>query len=227
MPSPSGGFAPSPEARRLYLTFDDGPDPQWTPRVLDILAEAAISATFFLIGVHAVRHPALVRRIAAEGHDTGNHTWSHRHPWTLLSPAARKEVRDGTDAIAGIVGSVPKFFRPPHGRLRRCMIEEAERGGQTLVLWNRSAVDWGPLGSAHGVAQRLSAAVAGDIILMHDGGRGINHPEELVKVLPEFLSNINRRSLVPGLLPDLKRSSGSKNIRSTQGKDAPNRYGRE
>ena len=196
------GFAQQSEARLVYLTFDDGPDPQWTPRILDILADAAVSATFFLVGQLAVRHPALVRRLAAEGHEAGNHTWSHRHPWTVLSSTARKEVHDGAAAIADIIGRTPKFFRPPHGRLRRCMIEEAERGGQALVLWNRSAVDWGPLGSAHGVARRLSAAKAGDIVLMHDGGRGINHPEELVKVLPEYLSSLSRRGLVPSLLPD-------------------------
>jgi len=202
MASLSVGFAQPPEARCVYLTFDDGPDPQWTPRILDILAEAAVPATFFLVGRLAVRYPALVRRLAAEGHEAGNHTWSHRHPWTVLSSTARKEVHDGAAAIADIIGRAPKFFRPPHGRLRRCMIEEAERGGQTLVLWNHSAVDWGPLGSARGVAHRLSAAQAGDIVLMHDGGRGINHPEELVKVLPEFLSNLSRRGLVPSLLPD-------------------------
>jgi len=186
---------------RLYLTFDDGPDPQWTPRVLDILAEAAIPATFFLIGQLAVRHPTLVRRIATEGHEVGNHTWSHRHPWAILPATARKEVQDGAAAIAGIVGRVPKLFRPPHGRLRRCMIEEADRGCQALMLWNRSAVDWGPLGSASGIARRLSEAVKDDVILMHDGGRGINHPEELVKVLPEFLFSLNQRGLVPSLFP--------------------------
>lgn len=202
MPSPRIGFAQPPEARFVYLTFDDGPDPQWTPRVLDILAEAAVPATFFLVGRLAVRYPALVRRLAAEGHEAGNHTWSHRHPWTSLPSAARKEVHDGAAAIAGIIGRAPKFFRPPHGRLRRCMIEEAQRGGQTLVLWNHSAVDWGPLGFARRVAHRLNAARAGDIVLMHDGGRGINHPEELVKVLPEFLSSLGRRGLMPSLLPD-------------------------
>jgi len=186
---------------RLYLTFDDGPDPQWTPRVLDILAEAAIPATFFLIGQLAVRHPTLVRRIATEGHEVGNHTWSHRHPWAILPATARKEVQDGAAAIAGIVGRVPKLFRPPHGRLRRCMIEEADRGGQALVLWNRSAVDWGPRGSARGIARRLSEAVKDDIILMHDGRPGINHPGELVKALPEFLSSLNQRGLVPSLFP--------------------------
>lgn len=212
MASLSVGFAQPPEARCVYLTFDDGPDPQWTPRILDILAEAAVPATFFLVGRLAVRYPALVRRLAAEGHEAGNHTWSHRHPWTVLASTARKEVHHGAAAIADLIGRAPKFFRPPHGRLRRCMVEAAERGGQTLVLWNRSAVDWGPLGAARAIAARLGAVQAGDIVLMHDGGRGINHPEELVKVLPEFLSNLSRRGLAPSLLPELGPQPGRTSV---------------
>ena len=196
------GLAQPPEAGRVYLTFDDGPDARWTPRILDILAQANVCATFFVVGRFALEQVALVRRVAANGHELGNHTWSHRHPWTVLASTARKEVRDGAAAIADLIGRAPKFFRPPHGRLRRCMIEEAERGGQTLALWSQSAVDWGPLGSARRITHRLSAARAGDIVLMHDGGRGINRPEELVKVLPEFLSNLSRRGLVPSLLPE-------------------------
>ncbi len=206
------GFAQPPEAGRVYLTFDDGPDARWTPRILDILAQANVCATFFVVGRFALEQVALVRRVAANGHELGNHTWSHRHPWTVLASTARKEVRDGAAAIANLIGRAPKFFRPPHGRLRRCMIEEAERGGQTLALWNQSAVDWGPLGSARRIAHRLSAAQAGDIVLMHDGGRGINRPEELVKVLPEFLSNLSRRRLVPSLLPELGPQPGRTSI---------------
>lgn len=193
--------APRRRQGRVYLTFDDGPDARWTPRILDLLAQANVRATFFAVGRQAREQASLVQRIAACGHEIGNHTWSHRHPWTMLASTARKEVHDGAAAIADLIGRAPKFFRPPHGRLRRCMIEEAERGGQKLVLWNRSALDWGPLGAARAIAARLSAAQAGEIILMHDGGRGINHPEELVKVLPEFLSNLGRRGLVPSLLP--------------------------
>lgn len=185
----------------MYLSFDDGPDARWTPLILDLLAQANARATFFVVGRPAREQASLVRRIAACGHEIGNHTWSHRHPWTMLPSVARQEVRDGAAAIADSIGRAPEFFRPPHGRLRRCMIEEAERGGQSLVLWNRSAVDWGPRGSARGIAARLGAAQAGDIVLMHDGGRGINHPDELVKVLPEFLSSLSRRGLVPSLLP--------------------------
>lgn len=190
------------EARRICLTFDDGPDPRWTPRIFEILARANVSATFFVVGRLALKQAALIRQIVANGHELGNHTWSHRHPWILSAAAARQEVHDGAAVIAELSGRSPKFFRPPHGRLRRCMIEEAERGGQTLVLWNRSAVDWGPLGYERGIARRLAATQAGEIVLAHDGGRGINRPEELVKALPHFLANLASRGLVPGLLAD-------------------------
>jgi peptidoglycan/xylan/chitin deacetylase (PgdA/CDA1 family) len=200
MASLPSGFAQPPEAGRVYLTFDDGPDARWTPRILDILAEAAVPATFFLVGRLAVRYPALVRRLAAEGHVAGNHTWSHRHPWTMLSSTARKEVHDGAAAIADLIGRAPKFFRPPHGRLRRCMIEEAERGGQTLVLWNHSAVDWGPWASAAGIAARLDAIQGGDIVLLHDGRGRINRPWRTAEVLPAFLDRLRRRDLRPARL---------------------------
>lgn len=181
-----------PAAGSVYLTFDDGPDEHWTPRILDLLAQRNVLATFFVVGRFALEQPELVRRIAAQGHEVGNHSWSHRHPWTLSPEAARLEVRDGAAAIADLIGQEPVFFRPPHGRLRRSMLEEMERGGQTLVLWDRSAVDWGPLGRASGISRRLKAVQDGDIVLMHDGGRGINRPEELVRVLPQFLAHLKQ-----------------------------------
>ena len=70
-------------AERVYLTFDDGPDPQWTPRVLDVLDEAGVKATFFAVGQQAQRSPDLVRRVHGAGHAIGNHTYSHRHPWFM------------------------------------------------------------------------------------------------------------------------------------------------
>lgn len=179
-----------PAAGSVYLTFDDGPDENWTPRVLDLLAEQSLQATFFIVGRFAIEHPELVRRIASHGHAVGNHTWSHRHPWAVSAAVARQEVRAGTQAIADIIGKAPVFFRPPHGRLRRCMLEEIEREGQTLVLWDRSAVDWGPFGLADKILRRLDAVQDGDIVLMHDSGRGINRPDELVKVLPTFLASL-------------------------------------
>jgi peptidoglycan/xylan/chitin deacetylase (PgdA/CDA1 family) len=198
-PPPPLMRAPADE-RRIYLTFDDGPDPVWTPRILDVLAAANASATFFVVGRFARQAAAVVRRLADAGHEIENHSWSHRHPWTLLRAAARAEVRDGAAAVADLVGRKPSYFRPPHGRLRRCMIEEAAASGQRVALWSLSAVDWGPLGRAAGIGVRLRAARAGDIILMHDGGRGINRPAELARVLPGFLESLLQRGLVPSRL---------------------------
>ncbi len=197
-----GRIAGSPH---VYLTFDDGPDPVWTPRVLDVLAACQAPATFFAIGQSVQRYPALMRRIAADGHDVGNHTWSHRHPWWLSTRAARREVRDGFAAIADATGVAPRAFRPPHGRLRPCMIEEAERGGQRLVLWSVSAIDWGPFGAARHIAGRLNRVRAGDVILMHDGQRRINRPLELLTVLPAFLHGLAHEGLRPATLWALDR----------------------
>jgi peptidoglycan/xylan/chitin deacetylase (PgdA/CDA1 family) len=188
------------EADRIYLTFDDGPDREWTPRVLDLLAAAGARATFFVVGKLARANPAMVRRAVAEGHAIGNHSWSHRHPWMVTCATARREVRDGAAAIADIVGHAPAHYRPPHGRLRRCAIEEARDSGQRVVLWNVSAIDWGPLGGAGRINARLDAVRAADIVLMHDGGWGINRPDQLTRVLPSFFDRLRRRSLTPASL---------------------------
>jgi peptidoglycan/xylan/chitin deacetylase (PgdA/CDA1 family) len=93
--------------RRVYLTFDDGPDREWTPRILDVLAAANASATFFVVGRIARQAAAVVRRLADAGHEIENHSWSHRHPWTLPRAVARAEVRDGAAAVADLVGRQP------------------------------------------------------------------------------------------------------------------------
>lgn len=189
---------------RVYLSFDDGPDAEWTPRVLDVLAQANTRATFFVIGRQAKAAATLLRRAAAEGHEIGNHTWSHRHPWTLSREGAKREVRDGAKTIADIIGQPPKLFRPPHGRMRRCMLEEASASDQTAVLWSLSAIDWGPLGRADEIAERLAQVKSGDIVLMHDGRNRHNNPNELLSVLPSFLAQLQARQLAPAVLSSIK-----------------------
>jgi len=188
---------------RVYLTFDDGPDPEWTPRILDLLAEANVRATFFVVGRRARELGALLRRVSGAGHQVGNHSFGHRHPWLVSPSMARSEVRDGAGAIADVLGQVPRFYRPPHGRLRRCAIDEARRCGESVVLWSRSAVDWGPLGRSQAIAARLRETEAGDIVLMHDGRGGINRPDALCRVLPEFLASVCARGLAPACLPEM------------------------
>lgn len=188
-------------AQHVYLTFDDGPDPRWTPQILDMLAQARMHATFFAIGESAQREPALMRAVAAAGHAIGNHTFSHRHPWLMRSRAARAQVRDGAKALSDVLGDEPAFFRPPHGRSRPCMTDEARLHGERMVMWDRSAIDWGWLGTAPRIAARLDRVRAGDIVLMHDGQNVHNRPDQLLQVLPEFLRELSRRELRSARLP--------------------------
>ncbi len=141
----------------VYLTFDDGPDRDWTPRILDLLKQAQARATFFVIGECARREPGLVKRIAAEGHAIGNHTLSHRHPWTMSNDSARAEVRQGAAVIAGILGQSARLYRAPHGRQRACMNDEARVRTDGDVHWDLSVIDWGPFGSADRIAARIAA----------------------------------------------------------------------
>lgn len=180
---------------RVFLTFDDGPSAEWTPQVLDVLLVHNARATFFVVGCRALKHAALLRRIAAAGHEIGNHTFSHRHPWSLSGIAARREVRAGSQAVSDVIGRQPKWFRPPHGRLRRCMAEEAAGIDQTTALWSISAIDWGWLATTDGISRRLDRVGVGDIVLMHDAVGKRNRPDKLLAVLPKFLSTLSRREL--------------------------------
>ena len=188
-------------ADRVYLTFDDGPDPEWTPRVLDALEQAKAKATFFAVGQQAQRLPDLIRRVHDAGHAVGNHTFSHRHPWFMSQQTARAQVRDGANAISDVLGVAPRFYRPPHGRQRACMSDEAKRCGEQIVLWDVSAVDWGPLGVVDSIEKRLNAVKGGDIVLMHDGQNKHNRPDQLLQILPLFLRKLADRGLHPALLP--------------------------
>ena len=177
-------------AEHVHLTFDDGPDPHWTPRVLEVLARHGVTATFFMVGQQALAHPEVARAVAAAGHRLGNHSFSHRHPWRMRAADARREVRDGTTALEDICGRPVSLFRPPFGRVRYCMTAEAVLCGQIQVLWDRSAIDWGPLGRSAWIARRLARVQPDEIVLMHDGAGQRNRPAELLRVLPGLLRRL-------------------------------------
>lgn len=199
----------------VNVTFDDGPDPDWTPAILDLLAAAGARATFFVIGRRAASSPALLRRAVAEGHEIGNHGWSHRHPFAVNARRARLEVIDGARAIEDALGRPAHFFRPAHGRVRAQMLDAAAERGQHLVLWDVSALDWGPLGTARAIGRRLDRVRANDIVLMHDSSRGINRPAELALALPGFLDGLRRLHLVS--MPLLAGLGGRREDRSEHG----------
>jgi peptidoglycan/xylan/chitin deacetylase (PgdA/CDA1 family) len=160
----------------LALTFDDGPNPAWTPRLLDILASHSVHASFFLLGSRAQAEPALVRQIAAAGHLIGNHSWSH--PNLAIASASRieRELSRTSQTLEEISGAPVRFFRPPFGARRPEVLRVARRLGMVPVMWNAMTSDWeNP--SAEAIASRLIRAIdklacrgrAANIVL-HDGG---------------------------------------------------------
>ncbi|MDT8408148.1 MAG: polysaccharide deacetylase family protein [Wenzhouxiangellaceae bacterium] len=186
----------------IALTFDDGPDPRFTPRLLDLLAGSRVPATFFVIASLAVEYPEIIRRMLDEGHAVESHGWTHRHAWLQSSKSASMQVRRAGDELALLSGRAPRWFRPPYGRLRPAMRAAAAAAGQRVALWSRSAVDWGPAAKASQISARLGRVEAGDIILMHDGRNRHNRPAVTLEALPGFLSLLADRGLQATLLPD-------------------------
>ena len=160
----------------LALTFDDGPNPAWTPRLLETLAAHEIRATFFLLGSRAQAEPELVRRIAAAGHLIGNHSWSHPNLALTARSRIREELARTCLAVEEITGAPVKFFRPPFGARRPAALAEARELGMVPMLWNAMTGDWKEP-SGERIAASLTARIdrlqrrgwAANIVL-HDGG---------------------------------------------------------
>jgi peptidoglycan/xylan/chitin deacetylase (PgdA/CDA1 family) len=143
---------------QLALTFDDGPNPVWTPRLLDLLANYGVRATFFLVGSHACSEPALVRRIVAAGHIIGNHTWSHPNLALTKSSRVEEELIRTSRTLEQIAGNPVRFFRPPFGARRPIVLRIARGLGMTPVLWNAMTSDWSDP-SADSIARHLIRSI--------------------------------------------------------------------
>jgi peptidoglycan/xylan/chitin deacetylase (PgdA/CDA1 family) len=160
----------------LALTFDDGPNAMWTPRLLDILAQHEARATFFLLGSRAAAQPELVRRIATAGHTIGNHSWSHPNLARTRSSRVRQELRQTSEVLQQIAGAPVRFFRPPFGARRPVVFRIARELGLEPVLWNAMTSDWSE-SSANRIANQLMTKIDGlemrgraANIVLHDGG---------------------------------------------------------
>jgi len=191
-PGATGG-AVAPRTGALALTFDDGPDPVWTPKILDVLAEHHVHATFFVVGTAAAEHPDLVRRMIEEGHEVGVHTFTHVDLATVPQWRRDLEFRAAQSALAGASGITSSLFRPPYSSSPAALtdgtwsvIVDAADRGYVSVLSSLDSRDW----ERPGVAQIVHNATptggdSGDVLLMHDGG---GDRSETVAALDELLA---------------------------------------
>ena len=181
----------------VAITFDDGPDPKWTPQILDILKERGVHAAFFLVGQNCEDHPSLVTRIVAEGHEIGNHTYSHRN-LALMSETMMQLELDATQRlIQSITGLSTTLFRPPYNAdsnpadlAELGPLELAEKLGYTIVLEKIDPRDWAQPGAAEIVQRVKDLRDEGNIILLHDAG---GDRAQTVAALPKIIDYLHAR----------------------------------
>jgi peptidoglycan/xylan/chitin deacetylase (PgdA/CDA1 family) len=175
-------------SKRVALTFDDGPDPVWTPKILELLKENGVKATFCLVGDRVREHPELVRRIAAEGHTLCNHTKGHE--LDLRDESAeqiRTNLTETNDLIADAAGRKPKYFRAPGGFWSPEVVGIARELGMASIGWTVDPQDWREPGTAAIATTLREQCRNGAIVLLHDGGGDRGQTYEAVRdLLPEL-----------------------------------------
>lgn len=196
----------------VALTFDDGPDPRYTPAILDILKEKGVTATFFVVGRHVERYPDLARRIVAEGHEIANHTYSHRNLFKAGQEIIEREIARAEKAILEVTGQRPRYFRPPRGLYDSNVMRIMQERGYTMVLFSLSSFDWLEV-SHRDIAGRIVSRIrGGDVILFHDSGDliGPDGGDRLntVKALPEVIDGLKARGYRFVTIRDLMILSG-------------------
>jgi peptidoglycan/xylan/chitin deacetylase (PgdA/CDA1 family) len=180
--------------RAVALTFDDGPDPIYTPRILETLARYQARATFFLVGERAQRHPEIVQAIEAAHHEVGNHTYTHSHLWVLPPAKTRHELTRCAEVLTAITGRPPRYFRPPWGKFNFVAYRHAARLGEARVLWSLRAEGWRPAAAPNAIVRTVERRLhPGAVIDLHDGGGVSGTPARTAQALPELLDLLRAR----------------------------------
>jgi peptidoglycan/xylan/chitin deacetylase (PgdA/CDA1 family) len=176
------------DGQYIAMTFDDGPHKTNTPRLLDMLKERHIHATFFLVGENVVENQEIVKRILAEGHELGNHSWSHPNLQVMGDAGVRDQLQRTQDAITKASGVTPKLLRPPYGSFTTRQKNWAHgEFGFTVVLWDVDPEDWKYRNAERVKREILKAAVSGSIVLSHDIHK------TTVDAMPEVLDTLTAR----------------------------------
>lgn len=184
--------------RGYALTFDDGPHPQGTPAVLEILAGAGVRATFFLVGEQVRRSPALVGEILAAGHDIGVHCDRHRNLLRLAPWQVRDDLARAQEEIERRAGRASELYRPPYGILNAAALAVAHERGWRTLLWSHWGRDWEAGATAESIASLVTAGVGeGSVLLLHDADDygAPSSWRRTVAALPRVLDTLHERGL--------------------------------
>jgi len=183
----------------IALTFDDGPEPKVTPKILKALEAYDAKATFFVLGSYAKRHPAVLRETALQGHVIGSHTWSH--PAKPTQKSAGPEIWKTAKAINEATGIWPSTFRPPYGLDKAYTAQLARREGYSSIIWNKSGADTAKGSTADTIYMNATLrARPGDIILFHDGPGKAHTAAAVPRILKTLKKNGYEFITVPDML---------------------------
>ncbi len=176
------------KSAKIALTFDDGPHPKQTDKILDLLEQYDIKATFFVIGQNAVYYPKPLKRAVSQGHEIGNHTFRHEGISKMSEPMLEKELRDTEKIIYELTGTPVSLFRPPEGACSETILTAAKNKDYPIILWTVDTRDW-DLASTDTIIKTVESQVRnGSILLFHDYTRPGAHTLDALKIL------------IPGLL---------------------------
>ncbi|WP_173916894.1 polysaccharide deacetylase family protein [Halobacillus sp. Marseille-Q1614] len=174
--------------KRIALTFDDGPEDQYTPEILEILKEKDVKATFFVTGKQAKEYPAQLEKIHEDGHVIGNHTWNHPNITELTDKQLNKNVESTAAEIKKVTGSRPDLFRPPFGEMEDRQVKLLDKDGYHSILWTADTKDWMGVSSEEIITRVKQDASPGVIVLQH------NYHSlgqfETVEALPQIIDDL-------------------------------------
>lgn len=181
-----------PRGQKLvHLSFDDGPDPRYTPRVLQVLADYRLPASFFVVGCKVEHQPGLTRRIVAEGHEVGSHTYEHRHAYGLGWAKSNTAIVTNAKVLCKVLGRPITWFRPPWGAMNLFEWIAVKKTALRPLLWTSNAKDWLVKSSPRMIQERLLKRVKpGAILLLHDSGGQPGAPEQMLQALPGIIEKL-------------------------------------
>ena len=193
---------------RVALTFDDGPDGKYTPKVLDILSQYGVTATFFVVGVQAERYPDVLARIRDEGHEIGSHGYAHADMGRMTAAAAAEDLRLADEAIREAADIVPTLFRPPYGSVSETLRTVLSEAGKTLVRWNVDPRDWDGTPAETIASHVLEHAKDGAVILLHSFGGKNSDLSGTMESLPVIIEGLLAQGYELVTVSGLERDGG-------------------
>jgi peptidoglycan/xylan/chitin deacetylase (PgdA/CDA1 family) len=184
-------------SNQVVMTFDDGPDEDATPAVLDALEAAGIKATFFIVGEQLMRHHRVARQAALAGHELALHGFAHPRHKELFPPEARDEVARGVGAFEAVAGAKPRFFRPPYGQFSEHSYKACGALGLEPVYWSAWGLDWEEIGPDRIADLVIRDLAAGSIVVLHDSPRYADRPsaQATAEAIPAIAAAAAERGL--------------------------------